>query len=245
MKRVFGVSLVELLVAMAIGLVLLLGLTSVFIPVRQTFATRQSMGELQNSQRLAMAFISIALRNAGAIADPINNSQAGIMPVASSSLTTSANVPVGFVAGQMLLGGKASGGGDGLSVRFQADTTSVNQGCTPQLRPGDVYVDTFSVSSGYLVCTETDTTVTPQTVVSQNLVGTVQAMNILYGVDTTGGDSVTQYMTADNVTAAAKWSSVKTVQVTLVFTNPLVNQPGQSGSPTVSLIRTIPVMVSL
>jgi type IV pilus assembly protein PilW len=65
-------------------------------------------------------------------------------------------------------------------------------------------------------------------------------MNVLYGVDVTGDGSVDEYLPANSVAA---WTTVKTVNTTLIFTNPLNGQPGQPA--TVSLTQTIPYMNGL
>ena len=61
MKKQRGSGLIELMVSIAIGLILLLGMSTVFLTVNKTFKDRQGLGDLQNSQRMAMSFISAGI----------------------------------------------------------------------------------------------------------------------------------------------------------------------------------------
>ena len=203
-----GSGLIELMVSMAIGLILVLGISTVFLAVNKTYKDRQVLGDLQNSQRIAMSFISAGIHNAGYYPNPLAAS-----PIASN---------------QALVGtGDGINYGDTLTVRFVApsgSSVSAFQGCTATLIPGNVYTDTFSVSAGNLVCTETN--VTTSTTTTVNLITGLSGLNISYGVDTTGGGSATTYRPA--TTAAATWDRVKTVTITLRFNNSLTGQ----GQPT-------------
>lgn len=215
-----GSGLVELMVSMAIGLILVLGVSTVFLSVNKTFKDRKGLAELQNSERLAMSFISAGIHNAGYYPNPL-----AVSPIA---------------ANQVLVGtGDGISHADTLTIRFVAPSgasISAFQGCTATLIPNNIYTDTFSVSTaapGYLVCTETNITTNVTTTV--NLITGLTGMDINYGVDTTGAGSVTTYRPATTAT----WGSVKTVVVKLSFSNPLFG-PAQPKAPqTVSLTQTI------
>lgn len=60
-----GFSLVELMVAIVLGLILTLGVTQVFLGNRQTQTMEESLGRVQESGRLALEFISADLRLVG------------------------------------------------------------------------------------------------------------------------------------------------------------------------------------
>ena len=253
MKKQSGFSLVELMVALTIGLVLLAGLGSVFVSMQNSYSLQQKMSTTQNNELLAMSFLQFAVRNAGAFQSPLSSSPSILFPAIAASAV---NNPLGgaFVASQALTGTGAGGspGTDTFSVRFVADPNGANQGCSAALTASDVYTDTFSVSGGYLICTETDVTAGVSATV--NLIGGVQGLSILYGLDPAGTGSETEYMTASQVSAAGYWPSaslpgiVKTVTATVTFTNPLyVN--ASSGPfathPTVTVQQTIPYMAAL
>lgn len=59
-----GLSLVELMIAMLLGLIVLLAVTQIFVGNRQTFALTEASSEVQESGRIALQLLSRAVRNA-------------------------------------------------------------------------------------------------------------------------------------------------------------------------------------
>lgn len=60
-----GLSLVELMVGMVLGLFLVLGIGQVFVSNNNTFRTQEGMAKIQEGGRFAMQRISAAIRSAG------------------------------------------------------------------------------------------------------------------------------------------------------------------------------------
>jgi len=60
-----GFTLVEVMVALAIGLIVLAGLATVFIAQRQVYSTASSQGAIQNADNALSAILSPAIRGAG------------------------------------------------------------------------------------------------------------------------------------------------------------------------------------
>jgi len=60
-----GLSLIELMIAMVIGLVLMLGVTQVFLSTRQVYSNQEAVSRIQESGRLALEFMSRDTRMAG------------------------------------------------------------------------------------------------------------------------------------------------------------------------------------
>lgn len=242
MKTQRGVGLVELMVAITIGMIMVLGLGQVFVSMKQTSALRQQLSLLQSSERSAMMFMETNLKDAGYNPVTVASSVAIAFPASGS-----------FAAGQSIYGTGTGAGADTLSVRFVASTgITGQQGCSPTLNGGDIYTEVFSVDTvgHYLVCTETDNTTGASSTV--DLISGVAGMSVLYGVDTTGAGSQTEYLYATSITAGGYWNtfstyngstSIKTATVTLAFTNPLAGQPGQPA--TVSLTETMPYTLGL
>jgi hypothetical protein len=76
----------------------------------------------------------------------------------------------------------------------------------------------------------------------------VTAMKVLFGVDTTGSKSATEYLGgtgATSVTASSNWSRVKTVSVQLYFNSPVAGDVGQAATATFTLSQTIPYKIGL
>ena len=242
MRKQRGVSLVEIMVAITLGMLMMLGLGTVFVSVSQTSKLRQNMSVVQDNERTAVAFLNNGIRGAGFFPNPT---------LALTFTTSAASFPASglWLPGQSILGtGAGTAGTDTLSVRFIASTGGAAvQGCSANLTAGDLYTDVFSVANGYLTCTETDNTAgTTNTV---NLVPNLSGMNITYGIDPNCTGSVSEYLPAATVPAAVWVGScgvggqLKTVNVTLQFNNPLAGQPSQ---PTlVTINQTIPYMIGL
>lgn len=60
-----GLSLIELMIAMVLGLVIMLGVIQVFLSSKQTYTANSALSRVQESGRFAIDFISYDLRNAG------------------------------------------------------------------------------------------------------------------------------------------------------------------------------------
>jgi type IV pilus assembly protein PilW len=64
--RLAGLTLIELLVALVMGLVLMAGVVTVFVSNKQTYQLQDAMSRLQENGRLALLLLERDLRNAGA-----------------------------------------------------------------------------------------------------------------------------------------------------------------------------------
>lgn len=78
-----GFSLVELMVAIVIGLILLAGVSSVMVSTKRTYNTQDSLGRLQENARIAMVILERAIRNAGYIG--CNTNPANITTIVDTS----------------------------------------------------------------------------------------------------------------------------------------------------------------
>lgn len=64
-QRQRGLSLVELMVAMALSLLLMLGVIQIFLSSKQTYSTNSALSRVQESGRFAMDFLISDIRNTG------------------------------------------------------------------------------------------------------------------------------------------------------------------------------------
>jgi len=233
-----GFTIIELMIALLIGLFLAGGLLVLVQDNRRVFGNQNQMAQLQDSERLALSMMTDVIQMAGYFPDPTSNS------AQSTMLATTATTPA-MVAGQSLTGKYSAGvPGDTITVRY---TTSGSDGiltCTGTSSTGAIhtYINTFSVVKnaagvGQLVCTREDGVLYP-------LVNGVENLSVTYGVNTAGsGNNVDSYQNADQVTAASNWSNVISLQIALTFTNPLyVAGAPQGQPPTIVLRRNIAVM---
>lgn len=74
-----GLSLIELMIAITLGLVLMAGVVQMFISSKTVYATQQNLTRIQETGRLAIEFLSRDLRMAGNMGcfreDPINKTK--------------------------------------------------------------------------------------------------------------------------------------------------------------------------
>ena len=233
-RKMRGFTLVELLIAMAISIILLAGLIFTFITVRTTFTSQTGLSQLQDDQRVAINVLSQVVREAGYYPSP-------------QTVVTATQFPADTnfrAAGQTVVGtgnGGTGTGADVVTVRFAASqsgsTTSdfvlnCNGTANTSTATVAIFVNQFTVNTA----NELTCAVGGGTPVA--LVGNVSSWSVLYGVDTDGDRSANQYYNANS--AAALWSQVVSVRLTLNFINPLANQPGQPA--TISLVRIVNLM---
>ena len=65
MRKQQGISLVELMISITIGLILMTGVVQLFLSSRATFSTQQALSRVQETGRLGMEFLADDIRMAG------------------------------------------------------------------------------------------------------------------------------------------------------------------------------------
>lgn len=145
-SRTRGFSLIELMIAMLLGLIVISGVTSVFLAAQETYRSNEALGDVQDSSRIAFELISRDVRDAGLtacnnngrVANVLNNKatdwyadwdnalhgyDAGFASDGSAVTQTDPAVTTGTTAAQRVAGTDSlqvlSAGGMGLTV---ADT---------------------------------------------------------------------------------------------------------------------------
>jgi type IV pilus assembly protein PilW len=224
-----GLTLVELMIALLIGLFLMGGLATLLMNTKSTFLTQSKLANLQDDQRMAMTMISDAVQQGGYYPNPAVNVP-GIVPTPFSG-TESASAP-----------------GDTISVTFRtADHDDILNCSGTQNTTGveNNYVNKFSVDSAnsQLVC-DLQVVGTAGTT-RYELVSGVKELQILYGVRRNATapcrNCVDTYLTATDM-LAGDWNNVIAVAITLKFGNPLYTD-GTDGQPlTVDFRRVVSVM---
>jgi type IV pilus assembly protein PilW len=125
-----GFSLVEIMIAMVIGLIIIGAVVQLFAVNRSTYQVDEGLARIQENARFAIDFISRDLRmagNTGCVRDapPINNLNA---PANSPYINIAANLAVG------LLGFEADTSAPGDTVALASSTpTNTTSGWTPAL----------------------------------------------------------------------------------------------------------------
>ncbi|AQQ68695.1 hypothetical protein Mag101_14455 [Microbulbifer agarilyticus] len=146
-----GISLVELMISITIGLILMTGVVQLFLSSRATFSTQQALARVQESGRLAMEFLAEDIRMAGYmgcmsrnlnVTNTLNNSgdlaynfEIGIEGLNNVGATPPAGYPSDIVAGtDVLVVRGANGNGvdvtqNNNSAQLFAENTGVTASC--------------------------------------------------------------------------------------------------------------------
>jgi len=234
-SRQSGFTIVEMMVALGIGLVVVLGLAVAFVNMKSTFSTQDKLTQLQDGERLAMSMLSDTVHEAGYFPDPLSNNRSTLL-AADADTTWGA-----MAAGQAILGtAGTSSKPESLSTRYASDGTDTLMNCVGgALAKGTVrnvfYVDT---ASSALVCTYS---IDGGAWVTDGgkpfaLVSNVKSMSVLYGVDTNADGSVDKYL-APAAMGATQWGDVHSIQVTLNFLDPV-----NKANAAVTWLQTINLM---
>lgn len=231
-----GFTLIELMIALLIGIFLLGALLTIVQTNRTVFGNQNKMAQLQDGERMAMTMMSDVIQSGGYFPNPTVNTLSGTL--VSAGL---------FGTGQAITGTYSNAvPGDTISIRYMTAGGDNILNCSGQSNPvggpNTLYINTFQVvidpvtGIGQLVCTMNGT--------QYNLVSGVTNLTILYGVKANAGatgNSVDTYMTATDVNNAVLWDSVISAMVELTFTNPMY-VPNQGEQPTMVIQRVIGVM---
>ncbi|MCA1925482.1 MAG: PilW family protein [Thiobacillus sp.] len=184
-----GFSLVELMIAMAIGLLLIAVVGNVYLAGRQSFQDQDESARLQETGRFVLDVISRIVHEAG---------RADVAP--DNTLLTFAGIPG---AGMALDGMDGAGGTpDTLTIRFASASLGefdcLGSGTGGTAAAPVVVTQTLMLAGTSLGCTSSVGNVT------QPLAANVEDFQVTFGIDTNNDMSVDQYVapTAANAPAA-------------------------------------------
>ena len=237
-----GFTLVELMVAVVIGLFLVGGLLTLVQAMKRNSVSQSGLSQLQENERTAMQLITDVVQSTGYFPNPLINTAASSFPI-TGAFTFAGQSLVGTGTGTVLTPLSNT-----ISVRYLttgADNVINCYGGTSAAAA--TFVNQFSVdANGNLQCILTTNGVVAAAV---PLITGISSMQLYYGVQsntTSTTKSVDAYLDGATVTADGLWASVKTVKVTLNFVNPLTNASGtlQAGQTqaTIPFTRVIAVM---
>lgn len=191
-----GLSLVELMVAMLVSMVLLLGIVELFMSTLRTDLTSTELARTQESGRIAMELLSREVRRAGyqgCIGATISTTVGSISyPDEAIQAPTTTSFTVNYA--------RSNGTSNGNFPHRDCN----NQGM-------DSYQVTFSNCGTNLCITSTDSGG------QQTLTNNTQITDIQYGVLQSNNRTV--WKDSDTVTADDEWSDVRKVQLTLAVSS--------------------------
>ncbi|WP_339080122.1 PilW family protein [Pseudomonas sp. TMP9] len=229
-----GLSLVELMVAMALGLLLMTGVVQVFLSSRQTYAANEAMGRLQENGRFALEFIARSARLAGYV-EPVFEGGKPLALVRPSCSGLPSTIPTELCT--------SSGSGndpDSVAFVFQPPITdAARRDCLGNT----ITENNMMVINHYSIIPATatapaalgcraykfnDTTGSWTSGPSaQELISGVDSLQVLYGINTSGdARSANQYISADQVT---NWNNVKAVRIAVLANSINTLTPAPAG----------------
>jgi type IV pilus assembly protein PilW len=226
-----GFTLLELMIAMTIGLFLAGALVTVVQTNKRVFVNQNQLEQMQDGQRMAMTLMTDVIQSAGYFPQPWNNALSGTL-LANGAFANSQAITGNYVVADP---------GDSISVRYMTAPQDGILNCSGLSNTSGanlLYVNQFAVQTGQLVCID-------QNGVTYTLVSGVTHLSVLYGVKTNAGaagNNVDTYMNATQVNAGAYWQNVISVQISLTFTNPLYTGAGQGQAQTITVQRVVDVM---
>ena len=220
--RQAGFTLVEMMVALAISMIVLLGFAVTFVNIKQTFISQDKITQLQDNERLAMTILTASAQQAGYFPNPATLDSTQIIatsPATYGSMLQSQAI-VGTSGPESLSMAFAASANDGLITCQGHTITAADIAAAPSTANGSVsvrnifYVDTTTNTLNCITLINGGTSATYGGGTAQPLITNVSSMSVLYGV---GGSSVTGYWPAGTV---PDWTTVKSLRVTLNFVNP-------------------------
>jgi type IV pilus assembly protein PilW len=235
-----GFTLLEIMIALTIGLFLLAALLTIVQSNKAVFLNHNQLEQMQDSERMALTLMADIVQSASYFPDPTTNTLASTLVAGGGFLNSQA------ITGQF----NAAAPGDSISVRYMTAPTDGILNCSGTSNTNPVgganilYVNQFAVvpgvPSGQLVCTLTAGNVITQ----YTLVSGVTNLSVLYGVKTNlgaPGNNVDTYLNAGQMTAA-NWQSVISVLIKLTFTNPLYTGAGLGQPQFITVQRVVDLM---
>ena len=204
-----GMTLIEIMISMVIGLFLIAGVIKMFIATKLSYGVQNAVIRIDENSRFSLEFLAGNIRLAGYRMLPWEDSISDVFSAKTSLFPAS---------GQYISG--AEGGltqADQFNIRFQgsANSAGVADGRILDCEGtsvGDSLVElSFSLSGTDLVCT-----INGATPIEVVLAENVTNMQILYGLDDGSNGSVNQYVKASSVT---DWTKVLSIKLGLVLSS--------------------------
>ena len=211
-----GFTLVEMMIAVTLGLIVLLAIGSIYIGSRQTYRVQEDNARLQEAGKYALEVIGRSLRQAGADSEMNFNATVITQECSVAGVCT----PITGVNG-------AAAAPDTLTVQFYAGREELDGGvwitrdCTGGqvqfVAPGVVITNQLEVAADATsLATGNGLSCTGSAGGQETLVSDVEDMQVLYGIDTTIpiDQTADQYIEAPT---AAQWPLVVTARVCVLL----------------------------
>lgn len=186
-----GISLIEIMVAITISLILLAGISQIFLSSKTSYNLQDGMGRLQENARYALDVLNRSVGMAGYTES--------ITPIdAFNTTNTQDNVSTNSDLDFTVANGKAS---DVIEVNYTSATDCLGNAT------GGQATDRFYINGSDLMCLGNGSN-TPGIMAEG-----VENMQILYGEDTDNDNTANHYVSVGNV---VDWTAVVSVRIALL-----------------------------
>jgi len=209
-RRQSGFSLIELMIAMTLGLILTVIIGNVFLGAKEAYRTTADLSRLQENARFAVTYLGRIIRMTSYVSNPVNiaATRAATFPPLAPAITGTEG------------GGTVS---DSITVRYQgsgspADGTVFDcqgnaiQGIDLAVARFHIAPSTDGSGESSLFCDNTGTVGAANADIE--LVTGVENMQILYGEDTDGDGTANRYLDQGTV---ASMDNVVSVRLALLL----------------------------
>ncbi len=209
-----GFTLVELMVALVIGLIILLGVAKIFSANRLTYSVLEATGRLQENGQYAMSFISQQLRQTGYYPNPADYGDGSKLDYENKA----------FGALLPLTGSEGGGANDSLTLAYYTTTTDCVGGA-PAGGIADPLMQSTTVASATGPGVPTAIAINTITIANGasgqpaifcngvEVAEGIENLQVRYGEDTTDNGAADSFVDFDNITVLG---NVITVQVAIL-----------------------------
>ncbi|MBI3772289.1 MAG: PilW family protein [Gammaproteobacteria bacterium] len=211
--RQAGLTLVEMMVAITISLILMAGVTQIFLSSKSSHTVQNGMVQLQENARFALDSLANDIQMAGfAVATAAPNR----VTIARTLNNAAANAIAGITI---------AAGSDTIEVNYQSATDCLGNGTGI----GGIATNLYFTDGTNLMCSSNGGA-------AQVIAEGVEDMQILYGIDTNSDGIANQYVAAN---AGMTITQIVSVRIALLVNT--VNSVGLSAAGTYSLLNETPV----
>lgn len=199
--RQSGFTLLELMIALTLGLLLLTGIGTIYVGSNQTYRVQEQSARIQESGRYALEVIGRSLRQAGYWNMPVS-------PVALQ--TAFGGTPITGTNGAGTAADAVTVQYDGVAGSRDCEGTNITAAMMPVVVQDAIQLDAANFE---LECeSNVDGTVAND---PQPLVSNVEDLQLIYGVDNVGNDQSADLYTA--APTAAQWPTVVSVRACVLI----------------------------
>jgi len=242
-NRQKGLSLIELMIALVVSLVLVAGISTVYMSSKRNYQARDQLSLMDESARVGLNALTKHLEHAGyATASKLPMDSVGGYFYVKGTADPKAGTcsTVGSNALSALKGSATQDAlnayGDAISIRFIGDASlssdALNSSLDEDCYAGTPNLDSSLIYNAFHVAIDDDPPLTKDSFgndipilygvgsngnsYKQPIVNGIENIQFLYGVDTNTDGAVEQYMDATAVTAAGGWQQVVSIKASIL-----------------------------